>query len=522
MRKQCSAFWKEIKESARGFAAFAGGHKGVIIVLVLALLFVYGAQIFYYSVSIDGEAALISEREILKSWLTIDRYGLLITKTLFGLDRFVPFVSNFLMVLALGFSAFFFDFCVNEWAGSSKRYRLFYYIFPVAYITAPCLAEQFYFSLQSFEVAWAMLLCIFSVYCFSRRLFRKNSILWTVPGFICMIWAFATYQSFVGVFIAVALVSFLLVYQNGGITVPKKNFWLFCGLKYIAAFVIGFAAYMLIGRLIRENFNLVSAYLDNQMVWKTEGASAALHYILGDAARIYAGFMPTFFSRLFTPVMLLCTLLLIVRGRRMKRSGFLIYLAACALLMVSPLFLSVYSGFHQPLRGQLTYVFVFAFFLAGLTTVTRKALSAVCCLIGAVVSLYHGQTVTQLFHTAYVTYNQDRDLAAAVYNRVSQVGADAGMEKYTVVFVGTHSPVFTEDALLGEMIGKSFFEWDSASYYGSTGRIIAFCDPLGYEMEIPDEAQAAYAQEQAASMPTWPATGSVQASDGIIIVKLSE
>ena len=38
MRKQCSAFWKEIKESARGFAAFAGGHKGVIIVLVLALL----------------------------------------------------------------------------------------------------------------------------------------------------------------------------------------------------------------------------------------------------------------------------------------------------------------------------------------------------------------------------------------------------------------------------------------------------------------------------------------------------
>ena len=58
--------------------------------------------------------------------------------------------------------------------------------------------------------------------------------------------------------------------------------------------------------------------------------------------------MPTFFSRLFTPVMLLCTLLLIVRGRRMKRSGFLIYLAACALLMVSPLFLSVYSGSHQP------------------------------------------------------------------------------------------------------------------------------------------------------------------------------
>ena len=72
------------------------------------------------------------------------------------------------------------------------------------------------------------------------------------------------------------------------------------------------------------------------------------------------------------------------------------------------------------------------------------------------------------------------------------------------------------------MIGKSFFEWDSASYYGSTGRIIAFCDPLGYEMEIPGEAQAAYAQEQAASMPSWPATGSVQASDGIIIVKLSE
>ena len=180
MRKEYSVFGTEIRKSAERFFSFAKSHKGVISILALWLLFLYGVRIFYYDISIDSEAALSSQQELLDSWLTIDRFGLVFTKKLFFMSRFVPYVSNFLMILALGCSAFFFDFCVEEWRGKDSRYRMFFYIFPIAYVSAPCLAEQFFFTLQSFEIAWAGLLCMAAVYCFSRWLFYQESFLWII------------------------------------------------------------------------------------------------------------------------------------------------------------------------------------------------------------------------------------------------------------------------------------------------------------------------------------------------------
>lgn len=197
MRKECSVFGTEIRKSAERFFSFAKSHKGVISILALWLLFLYGVRIFYYDISIDSEAALSSQQELLDSWLTIDRFGLVFTKKLFFMSRFVPYVSNFLMILALGCSAFFFDFCVEEWRGKDSRYRMFFYIFPIAYVSAPCLAEQFFFTLQSFEIAWAGLLCMAAVYCFSRWLFYQKSFLWIIPGTVFMVWSFGSYLSLI-------------------------------------------------------------------------------------------------------------------------------------------------------------------------------------------------------------------------------------------------------------------------------------------------------------------------------------
>src|SRR5699024_8675821 len=76
MRKECSVFGTEIRKSAERFFSFAKSHKGVISILALWLLFLYGVRIFYYDISIDSEAALSSQQELLDSWLTIDRFGL--------------------------------------------------------------------------------------------------------------------------------------------------------------------------------------------------------------------------------------------------------------------------------------------------------------------------------------------------------------------------------------------------------------------------------------------------------------
>ena len=41
-------------------------------------------------------------------------------------------------------------------------------------------------------------------------------------------------------------------------------------------------------------------------------------------------------------------------------------------------------------------------------------------------------------------------------------------------------------------------------------------------MEKPTQEQASFAQAQAVSMPVWPAAGSVQQMNGIVIIKLSD
>ena len=89
--------------------------------------------------------------------------------------------------------------------------------------------------------------------------------------------------------------------------------------------------------------------------------------------------------------------------------------------------------------------------------------------------------MAQLYHTIHMTYMQDSALAGAIYEDIEKVGIDAEMDVYKVIFVGKRSVRLPNDALRGDVIGHSFFEWDSSGYAGSTNRIIGFCATLGYD-----------------------------------------
>jgi hypothetical protein len=513
-----SNFGKEIKEFLKNFKTFSIENKGVIILLVVALLILYGQRLFYYDISIDSELAVGQYDTILRSWIAIDRFGLVLTKKIFGFASFVPAASNFLMVITIGFTSFFFTFCVNEWNGKTYRRSLFNYIFSLAYISAPCLAEQFYFTLQAFEIAFAGLLCILSVYCIGKWIFKGQSILWLLPGMISMVWSFGSYQAFLALFIAVCSIAFLLYYQNAGIDMKRGQ--LRCFLKFIIIFIIGFIVYLAVSKAAQLYYNVYSAYVDNMIGWRN-GIDEVLNNIGIDVERIYKG-NPIFFSGLFTPVLILCLALMLFRGWKARRKGYFIYILAIMILAVSPILLTVASGSPQPIRGQLVYPFVFAFCVSELTTFSRRAIAVVFFIIGFITSWYQGQTVTRLFHTAHMTYENDKLLAASVYKDIEKAGIEAGLDEYTVVFYGSRSADLPQGAVRGDVIGYSFFEWDLSSYAGATSRIVHFCETLGLDLQIPTEDQAASAWKTAEDMPVWPADGGICVEDGIIIIKLSE
>jgi hypothetical protein len=524
MTSEWKRFWDEVKASAKRLGEFAAKHKGVIAVLILAIIFLYGQKIFYYDISIDSEVAINDPAEIFNQWLAIDRFGLVVTKKIFNLTLLVPAAADFLMAITLGFTAFFLDFCVHEWKGKDEGYSLFYYIFPAAYVSAPCLAEQFNFTLQSFEIAWAGLLCILAVYCFSRIIFYKESFFWAVPGFIMTVWSFGSYQAFAGLFIASAVISYMLAYQNGRTVLKGTPVCLLAVIKYIIAFAAGFAGYIAASKAVQALFHIVpSAYVENMSLWSTGNTSAALSNISADAGRIYLGSMPLFFQSLFLPVMIVSLLLLLYRGLKARRSGFAIYIIAAAVLAVSPLLLSIAGGNIQPIRGQIVYPLVYAFYLGYITTFSIRAVSGICCFIAAMASFYQGTNMTQLFYVSHMVYEHDKLLASDIYEEIDEAGRKAGLDEYTVVFIGSKSNGVTEGYPKGEVIGHSFFEWDSDWYYGSTRRIAGLCDTLGYQrLVLPSEEQTEAAKAEAETMPSWPEEGSVKESDGVIIIKLSD
>lgn len=412
---------------------------------------------------------------------------------------------------------------------------MFHYIFPMAFVSAPIFAEQFYFTLQCFEIAFAMVLTVVSVYSVGQWIYEGGSRLWLVPGLLAMVWCFGTYQAFLPFYIAIVLISFLLWYQNeqgkcakndegsrgiAGLSLPFQ-----IGIRQALVFFAGFIAYLLTGRLLREAISYESAYVSSMFKWGQVGLRTGLGYIWQDIRDIYFANWDTFYSPLFLPLLCICMAMLLYRGYQHYKNGgsaYWVYFISCGLLAVSPLFLTIIGGYPQMLRGQFVYPLLFAFCLGYITTLGKKLFARICCIISVFTAVGLGNTTTQLFHTAVLSYEQEKAYSGLIYDRISQVAADAGLYTPRVVFVGTRGIALPGDSLRGDVIGKSFFEWDQGDYAGSTRRIMGFWIHMGYYIAPPTLEDAELARKEAEGMPCWPATDSVRVNGDLIIVKLSE
>jgi hypothetical protein len=139
----------------------------------------------------------------------------------------------------------------------------------------------------------------------------------------------------------------------------------------------------------------------------------------------------------------------------------------------------------------------------------------------AVVAIVVFQTLvsTNLLQASNIVMRQrDATLAAEVYQQIAQANPGFDRSKtYKVVFYGQYrfNPVYPR--VETSTAGASFFEWG----YPVTYRSVAYMSLLGYRnlsASAPTEELTAIA----ATMPTWPAQGSVQVKGDITIVRLGE
>lgn len=392
------------------FIYFIRENRAAAFLAGAAALFSYGGWLIHDDITVDTEIMMTAPDSMMASWLGINRFGLVFTKLLFGMTSFSPFISRALTVVFLWLTAMFLSFCVCEWGGGQKRFRIFAAAFPALYLTGPCFAEQFYFVLQSAEVAFALLLCGIAVYGAGRFAFsvgRKRR-LWAVFSVLLMVWAFGTYQAMAAVAVALSVIQYIIVYLGNrsferkpvcarragappshgskacakGIPGLMRSFgsgkvqskekragrpgwllWFRCGIRLALIFAAGFILYMAAAALVRSLSGGSEAYVADMVHWKTDGVHQCVQCIIGELRRVFDCYYVTFRPE-FQWILLLSGAAAFVWAAKRKRGGIALFLAALALLAASPFFMTVVSGYYQPIRAQLVYPLVYAFLAA--------------------------------------------------------------------------------------------------------------------------------------------------------------
>lgn len=211
-----SLFLSEAGREAEEFYAYFCSARLLRWFTAAWILLLYGIRLFHEDIFIDSDNMLIDPQGYLAVMHGSRRFGMVITKKLFSFLRLTPTLANMLMMLALWLFVLLAGFCFWRLSGNDRDFHRAAIPFAAAFLSAPCLAEQFYFVLQAFEVALAMVFSVAAMYCAQMGIRKGQSPFWYLPAFGFLVWAMGTYQAFPPFYIALTVMAYLIMYQSGG------------------------------------------------------------------------------------------------------------------------------------------------------------------------------------------------------------------------------------------------------------------------------------------------------------------
>ena len=518
------------------FLSFIRENRAGALLSGAAALCTYGAWMTRQDITVDTEIMMADPDAMMNSWLGINRFGLVFTKHLFGQAAFHPVISRVLTVILLWITAMVLSFFVHKWSGGQKRFRLFSAVFPVVYVTAPCFAEQLYFVLQSAEVVFAMLLCVLAAYGAGRFAFFGGKWFWAAGSILLLVWAFGTYQAMAAVAASLIVILFMTVYlgENGKEQDRQRFGWLLAGVKLAAVFVIGFVLYMAAAAAVRTLSGGSEAYVADMMHWKKDGFNVCVHWIAGELRRVFDCYYVMFRPE-FGWAVLLFFISSLVWMRCRKRPGKLWYLAAVCVFLLSPFLMTLVAGYYQPIRAHLVYPLVFASALSFLTAFLwpeegkgavrwRKGAASAAAALCLLISWSQAKDTAALFETIHQVSEQDISLTREIYEKAGETAEEEGrdIEDCTFIFLGKREAELPPEALRGDVIGCSFYQWDAESPMGISRRIYDLMQTLQLPSEEPVLSRYLDSLPFAGEMTSYPEKGSIRMDEDTVIVKLSE
>ena len=138
------------------------------------------------------------------------------------------------------------------------------WVFPVLFFSSIPMIEQVNFQCQSFEIAFAMMLCAAALL-LEWQWILSGGIIRLLFSVLLGTWCFASYQAFVPLYISASMASFVLGYYYRNEEVESKVFLI--SIKLTAVFLCDYVIYTLLGKLLLFLRDIpAGAYTDNMIL----------------------------------------------------------------------------------------------------------------------------------------------------------------------------------------------------------------------------------------------------------------
>jgi len=517
----------------KSFCDFCKNNIPVLAVTTIALFFCYGIKLFQYSIGLDTEQIMTFQATQFKHSVQIGRFGITALQWLLHIKEFNPFTTFFSTFCLIWLFTVSWAYIIGIFSKNTGKNNAFI-PFVLVFMTSPIWAEQFYFTLQSAEVALMVLICPYAIYLLFKG-FLAHETGKIIFAFLLLILMTSVYQAMVPFFCCGVFICFLLLLKTSDY---EPSIYRNLCLKILVTLVGAMIVYSIIDRiLIPSVFGIEkSQYFDDMNQWGQRPVKENILRILGLAYTISIGNIPQLQelvnpiipnaeiaqtiannSKVFGNILLLpLVVFFIIKVVKCKRQFIYIFVGIC--IPLSIMFLAILGGNTVPMRAMYVLPLAFAFmFFFLIETCSKKAASAVA-ILALLTAVYQAQITAQLFYSDQMRYNEDVRLAYEIRDIVIKTYSDNENLPVAIIAQYKIAEKFRTNFLQGETIGHSFFGYGQDPR-GGAERSLDFMRTLGINFYAPNDEQLKQAINEARSMPPYPNPGYIRKLPDVIVVR---
>lgn len=499
-------------------------QKYTILISSVCTLLSYFLLSTSTNIRMDTDVFSYAPEEMLDTWLTVGRFGLVFVKIILMLTSYHPLASGlifiFFMILTnitIGYFLYIFS--------SEKKYP--YWLFLLLFGTSQIWSYQVYFILQEAEIAFvcflvALVAGLMVKHCFfkmGKGAFAVTAIL----SIAVLVLSFGTYQSFVYYYVTLCLTffTFMLYHQHS----KNEVTWGRGVMKLIAHFVIALGIYWLIAN---KFFMTQGAYLTDQIRWGKSSLKECIWSIVTEAKRMltfYDAGHITFYP--FGIIAGLCAIYFtVIRNKEMNPSVKVWLTLSSLATMAMPLACNIIMGalvvprmqFCLQISAAFLALFSYVAFYERWKIFSRNIFKTVCI---AVILLQIGVNF-RLYYTDEMRFRQDM----AYVDSMGDILAEYEKTGKPVIFLGIKQMNETFLITKSGDYGYSFFEWGDTTIPADANApairrfIKAYKNidvPSNYSQQMLEEATAI-----GADMDVLPEANSILEMPAYVIIKLSD